>query len=249
MNKPIKLLQWNIWYKEKIENVLKILKEIDADILCLQELSNDSIFNKNIDTAKYLQENLQMNMFYKDSNTWATYNKKSQGNAILTRYQIIKSDFKYLQEPNHDIKDASREGRIYLEAAIKINDKELTIATTHLSYTSRLEMTDAKKKEVDNLVNILKTKKNNYIFTGDLNSLPESYTIKEISKYLKNAGPDFNVKSWTTKNHEDKWGFKTDKLDWRIDYIFCTKDMQIKSAEILNVPYSDHLPILIEFNI
>lgn len=245
----MKLLQWNIWYKEKIENVLKILKEINADILCLQELADDSVFNKNINTAKYLKENLQMNMFYQDSNTWATYNKKSQGNAILTKYPIIKSDFKYLQEPNHDIRDASREGRIYLELTVLINNQELTIGTTHLSYTSRFEITDAKKKEVDNLVNILKTKKTDYIFTGDLNSLPDSYTIKEMSKYLKNTGPDFNAKTWTTKYHEDKWGFKTDKLDWRIDYVFCTEDVKIKSAKILHIPYSDHLPILVEFNL
>jgi len=34
----IKLLQWNILYKENIDNIISELKRIDADIVCVQEL-------------------------------------------------------------------------------------------------------------------------------------------------------------------------------------------------------------------
>ena len=35
----IKLLHWNIWFKEKIENIVELLKEYKPDIVCLNELS------------------------------------------------------------------------------------------------------------------------------------------------------------------------------------------------------------------
>ena len=35
----MKLLQWNIWYKEDISNIAKELKRIDADVVCIQELN------------------------------------------------------------------------------------------------------------------------------------------------------------------------------------------------------------------
>ena len=35
----MKILQWNIWYKEDINNIAKELKRIDADVVCIQELS------------------------------------------------------------------------------------------------------------------------------------------------------------------------------------------------------------------
>ena len=46
----MKLLQWNIWNNEKIENIAKELKRFDADVACLQEVcvtENDfSVINK-----------------------------------------------------------------------------------------------------------------------------------------------------------------------------------------------------------
>lgn len=35
----IKILQWNIWYEEKPENIVKTVQEIKPDIFCLQELA------------------------------------------------------------------------------------------------------------------------------------------------------------------------------------------------------------------
>ncbi len=50
----IKLLHWNILYKEKVESIVKLLKEINADINCLQELSIGCIYNPTIsDTPSY----------------------------------------------------------------------------------------------------------------------------------------------------------------------------------------------------
>ncbi len=107
-------------------------------------------------------------------------------------------------------------------------------------------MTPVKKIEVDNLINLIKNKKERYFFTGDLNTPPESYPIEQITQYLKNAGPEYKQNTWTTKPFSYN-GFEENDLNWRLDYVFCTPDITIESVKVIETDYSDHLPILVEF--
>jgi endonuclease/exonuclease/phosphatase family metal-dependent hydrolase len=244
----IKLLQWNIWYKEDPKNILKKLQEIDADIICLQELTNssDSAIQ---DIPKYLAKNLKLHHYFQTANEWVYPDKtESIGNGIFSKFPLKNPNFVFVKDPNQNTQDLNKEGRVYIEAEIELNGTTLTIATTHLSYTKKFFDNNAKKKEVGKLIQILKTKKGNYIFTGDLNSLPNSYTIKNISRYLKNAGPPLTQPTWTTKpfNYDE---FLADKLNWRLDYVFTTDAIKVISATIINTQFSDHLPVLIEFGV
>jgi endonuclease/exonuclease/phosphatase family metal-dependent hydrolase len=243
----MKILQLNIFFKENIDNILKTIRELNPDVLCLQELSFDSDFNKSIHTAYYLAHKLNMNLHYQYAHRWMNSVQKEQGNAILSSYPFIDMNAVYLQNSTFDARGYGNEGRVYVEASVNIHGQIYTIATTHLSYNHKFSMTPAKKIEVDKLIHILKQKKERYIFTGDLNTPPDSYPIEQISNYFKNAGPDFNQKTWTTKLFE-KDGFTEKNLNWRLDYVFCTPDVTIQSAQIIKTNFSDHLPILVEFN-
>lgn len=247
----MKLLQWNIWYKEDINNILSTIKEMNPDIICLQELTiNHPHYNQNIDTPRFIAEALGFKYFFKEAQkSISDGHERRYGNAIFSHYPIIDSNFYYiqdLQDPNIQNTDYSKEGRVYIESVIEVDGKKLTIATTHMSCTDRFVSTHEKEKETNKLIEILKEKKSNFIFTGDLNSLPDSYTINEISKLLKNAGPGLEQNTWTTKPFSYN-GFNANTLDWRLDYCFVTSDIEIKSTQIINTPYSDHLPILVEF--
>jgi endonuclease/exonuclease/phosphatase (EEP) superfamily protein YafD len=117
-----------------------------------------------------------------------------------------------------------------------------------MSYTHQFEITPRKTQETDTLVDIISSHKSSYIFTGDLNAVPGSYTINRIAKYLKNAGPDITQATWTTKPFSYD-NFEETELKWRLDYIFATDDIKVTSTEILNTNYSDHLPILAKFEL
>jgi len=244
----MKILQWNIWYQEDVKNILELLKKVDADIVCLQELTVNHR-RHNIDTAKYIADGLKYNFFYKEAQIDISSDRiRSYGNGIFSRYTIINSNFKFIRDlraPETGMIDYSREGRVYIESLIDTGDRKLAVATTHMSYTDRFAQTPDKTIETDKLIAILKEKRDNYVLTGDFNSVPGSYTINEIEKRLKNAGPDMNEKTWTTKPFSYK-GFAVNTLDWRLDYCFVTPDIKIKSAEIIKTDFSDHLPILLE---
>jgi endonuclease/exonuclease/phosphatase family metal-dependent hydrolase len=246
----VKLLQWNILYKEKIENIEKLIKEVNPDIFCLQELCVNCVFNPAVfDTPDFIAKELGVNYYFerahtrKDKSEW-----EAIGNGIFTKFPIIDRQSFFTQQPSLNPESYSDEGRVYVETKLKINSAVLTIGTTHLSYVHKFTVSDKKRKEVDNLVNGVKNNKENYILTGDLNSTPDSYTISELSKYFVNAGPSYNNPTWTTKPF-NYHGFVEDQLRWRLDYVFATKDVKIVSSEIIKTAYSDHLPILLNISI
>lgn len=236
----MKILQWNIWWKECTNNLEEIIEELErfnADILCLQEVS----YFENPDFLKPLNELYPYPAFAVAD----TLKNHTQGNAILSKYKIEKVRTGYIQQPLEEIRSYENEGRIYLECDYLINEKLLTIGTTHCSYTDKFKKTPAKDQEFDKLLEFLKRKKENFVFCGDLNATPASPYIKKISEILKNISPNFSFNTWTTKpfNHNN---FCEKELNWRLDYIWGTEDIEMVKTEVLNTKLSDHLPIITE---
>ena len=233
----MKILQWNIWYKEDINNIVEELKRIDADVVCIQELS---FIGDDRNSVKVLNE-IYPYIYYEVADTFL--DSRSQCNAILSKYPFINKNKSYLQEPGTDKNDYSKEGRIYLEVSIDYNDKVYNIGTTHLSYTHKFEETELKDKEVNKLMDIIKNK-NSYIFTGDLNTIKTSKYINKISEYYINND---TTNTWTTKPFSYN-GFVANELDYKLDYVFTSNDINIQSIEVVDTIYSDHLPILCEID-
>ena len=239
----IKIFSWNIWYKESLSNIDSIIKEINKynpDIICLQEV-NEKEDNRVID---YLLSKFNDGRFALAD---VTSDKRIQGNAILTKHKIVNSESFYIVDRSNQ-GDYSKEGRVYLECELDIDGKTLFVATTHSSYTHKFMPTLEKDKEIDKLLELLKRHKNDFVFAGDLNTTYDNGYIKKIESVLKNCGPDYSNKTWTTKEFNYQ-GFEENELNWRLDYIFSTKDIHVEDAKILRTNLSDHLPIMVEINI
>ena len=228
----IKILQWNIWNNEEIDNIIKELKRIKADIVCIQELSikddNDIKIRKLKEVYPYI--------YYEKADTFL--DGYSQCNAILSKFPLSDKNYIYVREPSDDKKDYSKEGRIYIESKVNINNKALTIGTTHLSYIDKFKETKEKDREVTNLINCIK--KDNYILTGDFNTNRTPKYIKWLEKVLVN---NETSNTWTTKPFSYN-GFKETELNWKLDYIFTSKDIKVKETKVIDTKYSDYLPIL-----
>lgn len=234
----VSLLQWNIWFKENIDNILDELKKINADIVTIQELCITETDESNLDKLKQLYPYI----YYEVADT---FDNRSQGNAILSKYPFTTKTSKYVQEPTDNKSDYSKEGRIYLETEININNRILIIGTTHLSYTHCFEETELKDKEIKKLISYINNHNKNYIFSGDLNAKQDSSYIKQISNHLIHQDTS---NTWTTKPFSYN-GFEEDKLNWKLDYIFTTKDVKVNDIEVLETIYSDHLPILVSIEL
>jgi len=244
------ILQWNIWVKEKPENVFRLLKRVNPDIICLQELTQNYYRTNFIDTPKYLSEKLGYNYSFATAQKWPRETgDKIQGNGIFSRYPIINSK-KHWVTPldKNNFYDYTNEGRVVLSANIKIKDKIITVITTHLSYSDHLHETPSRIKEEDKFFKLLKNLRTDTIITGDFNLEEKSRFIDLMEHRYQHVGPDYRYKTWTTKLFDHN-GFNGDRLKWRIDYIFATRDIKVIRSQTVKTVFSDHLPVLAEVDI
>lgn len=240
----ISVLQWNVWYKEDIRNIASFLAAHPAGVICLQELTL-GYQQHEPDTIAYIAQQLGYHSHYQAITHEGTPWK--QANGIFSRFPIVATDSKWINEPT-GTGHYDDQYRAYIEARIAVGGKELTIATTHMSYTNAFVNTSRKEQEAEKLARILKTKKRNFIFTGDLNAAPNSPTVQAVADLLKNIGPDFEENTWTTKPFAYD-GFEEAELRWRLDYMFATNDIQAVAAKVINTDFSDHLPIIAHLNV
>ncbi len=241
----VKIVQWNIFYKEKLSKVVRELKKINSDIICLQEVRVNSKYNPGIDGAKYIAEKLKLNYFFAESHYFE--NDEVQGNIVLSKFPIKRRRIVKIQRYNPKKTDSSEhEGRSYLEVGLKVGSGNLIVATTHLSFVADHVQTEKRKKESNKLLSLIKSHKNNFVFAGDLNAFPESALVNSVLKFLKNVGPDLKIPSAGAKKYSESNLVK--KNDIRIDYIFGSKDIQFKGARVLKTKVSDHYPIVAVFD-
>ena len=239
----VSILQWNILYEENIKNIIAFLRKNKADIICLQELSLDSPIQNNIDTPKYVAQALGYSYYYRRIPVYASKELKVLANGIFSRFPIASSRSDWIQKPAQRSSDYSYQHRAYVEVRLKVGKDILDVGTTHTSYTHHFINTARKRQEARKLIKLIENKRTKFILTGDLNSRPNSYTLKSLRKHFKHAGPAYSQKTFTTKYFTYK-GFKETGLNWRLDYVFTTEDVKVLNSKILKTKYSDHLPIL-----
>lgn len=241
------VLQWNVWFKENIENVLGFLRAHPADVLCLQELTRGYAQQTQENTWEYLAHNLGYQCAAQEIPIITPEAQWSQANAILSRFPLTKKTALWINEPEND-QGYDDQYRGYLEVEIEVAGQAVTIGTTHLSYTDRFHMTDRKRQEIERLIEAVSGKQHTYVLAGDLNAGPDSLTIQRLREHLRHTGPDFAQNTWTTKYFSYE-GFEASTLDWRLDYVFASHDLKVRSAKTIPTDVSDHLPILVEFEV
>ena len=95
-SEKISLLQWNIERGYKLPGILDELKEIDADIMCIQEIDVRCARSGNIDTGLAIAAELNLNyVFFEEFEelesplrTEKTQGGGTHGNGIFTKWNI-----------------------------------------------------------------------------------------------------------------------------------------------------------------
>ena len=232
----IKVLSWNIWCGTYLDEVIKFLQTANADIVALQEVAEDDRGNISKIIAdklgyKYVYTtDIDMPLKYLPNNKSDDERTIKMGNAILSKYEIINSKEHQLIE---------NKARTVIEADIKIENTILNVFSIHLRHTHQKQL-DWQDLQAENLLKLLP--KENTIVMGDFNSLPESDVIKKVSGLFKNTEVGNQTNTWSVY----KYGCNEcliDKVIYKLDYIFTSKDLRTDSFKVYNSKASDHLPI------
>ena len=149
------------------------------------------------------------------------------GNAILSKYPILKAERILIEDPPVRDEDVYYETRCLLKA-------ELDLAGGLTVYVCHFGLAKAEAKNaVKALLNQLDRQIRPCVFMGDLNLTPDSEILSPIYERLQDTAAAFTY---------PQWSWPSDLPERKIDYIFTSRDIQVLAAEIPAIIASDHRP-------
>jgi endonuclease/exonuclease/phosphatase family metal-dependent hydrolase len=151
---------------------------------------------------------------------------REQSNAILSKYPLYEVKHHLL---HHGTK------RVVIEASVNC-PKKVTLFVVHLALGAK-----ARKKQLDELSNIIRKKRNPVVLMGDFNLFHGEH---ELDHLIKKTHLTDTFKMDYSKIKFTEPAFHPTR---RLDYILVSKEIRVKNYEILHAEFSDHLPVMLEF--
>jgi len=255
------LLTYNTLFNKAFSRLPDILSKYQPDIVCLQEVDTKEENLKKLDKYGYLLADYA-NCFIEFGNIWgvATYYKPNKFelknsqpiHLINGLYEVIKIVVRMFK--NRGL----RRTILKTNFNFKNTKKSITVFNLHLSAIS---LNTLRIKQL-NMINFDGTSNKPVILTGDYNFPIERKKLETIMKKyeLKEATDNlFYTLRYPIKPY-DQFGAIYRILYWlfskiirkiwisevKLDYIFY-RDLKKISTERIEVDYSDHFPVLAEF--
>ena len=210
-----------------LDTLARFLNDLHPDIIGLVEVDAGSYRSRRCNQAEELAEELGHFHVYRSKYSerspfarWVPVLNK-QGNALLARDTIRAQRFHYL---NAGMK------RLVIELELD----HVVIFLVHLALSFRV-----RHGQLSDLQKLIRDCKKPLLVAGDFNAL---WGEAEIDLFLaatglRNANPrnEPSFPSWAPKRH--------------LDFILHSPGIQVGRFEVPKVPYSDHLPLVCDFEV
>ncbi len=207
------------------EKIIDFIKRADLDVIGLVEIDTGSYRTDRMDQVKKIAGHL--NHFHvcgvkygQNSFLRKIPYLRSQSNAILTALENEDSKFHYMPR-----------GVKKLVIESKINN--VSFFLVHLALTKKVRQIQLRYLET------LIPKNQPLIVAGDFNTMQGS---GELRNFMHKCG-------LRSANNDNKATFPSWDARKELDYILCSEDIEISSFEIPQVKFSDHHPLILEFDI
>jgi endonuclease/exonuclease/phosphatase family metal-dependent hydrolase len=219
--RTLKILTYNIqqgYSREGLRNYdgqLVLMRQVDADIIGLQESDTNRIAGGNADVVRYFADRLDMYAYYGPKTVVGTF-----GIALLSKYPI--------ENPRTFYMYGEGEQTATVEAQIGVGDRIFRVFVTHLGSEEpeppgNMPQQEAILKEVAG--------KGNVILLGDFNFGPETDQYRLTAEMLEDSWvlrwPDVDKRTVDFKGEG-------------IDHIFVSPGTTVTDAQYLPDQESDH---------
>ena len=212
-------------HDKHFEKIIDFIKEANADIVGLLEIDTGSYRTDQMNQVKKIASHL--NHFHVCD---VKYGEKSllrkmpywrnQSNAILTALENGNSKFHFMPR-----------GMKKLVIESKINNVNFFLV--HLALTKKVRQIQL------NYLEKLIPKDQHVIVAGDFNTMHGSGELDSFMSKCK-------LKNANAENHAT---FPTWKPQKELDYILCSEKIDISHFEVSRVKFSDHHPLIMEFEV
>ena len=212
----LKILTYNIqqgYSGEGLKNYdgqLDVIREIDADIIGLQESDTNRIANGNADIVRYFADKLNMYSYFGPKTVTGTF-----GIALLSKFPI--------ENPRTFYMYSKGEQTATIEAQVMVAGETFNVYVTHLGNGGPLVQQRAILEVVEGVENV--------ILIGDFNFRPDSEQYVVTIQMLDDA--------WLVRWPGGVADQGIDPLD-RIDHTFLTPGTTVDESTYNPDPASDH---------
>jgi endonuclease/exonuclease/phosphatase family metal-dependent hydrolase len=202
------------------------IKSFDPDIIGLVEVDNGSLRSLRQCQAAQLSDDLGHRHLYQSKYRETSLFRnlpilRYQGNAFLTRNEIKTSKFHYF---NTGIK------RLVIELELE----KFTLFLVHLSLKHR-----HRQDQLKDLYTLFKEQRKPVIIAGDFNAF---WGDQELHLFLAATG-------LMNANTAGQPTFPSLEPQRELDFILHSPEIRVTHFEIPQVTYSDHLPLVCDFEI
>ena len=234
---------------EDTAKILLTIKNIEADIIVLQEVSFVYPEVKKMFESYISDIGFKYTTFCKAHDVFGAF----FGNYIISKFPIINTKIIKLEK--------NTEGRCAIQANIKLaNNKELTIVGTHLDVYDETEQ--VRVRQIKDILKHIEINNKNVILTGDFNSMRrKDYSDVEWNTIVQQEKVrGFNAVSLVTDLLETQgWQTSFTKINatppkstvWpsrTVDHIYVNSDFSfpILGSYVYHNSSSDHIPVIID---
>jgi len=209
-----------------LKKIIDFIVSVNPDIMGLIEVDAGSFRASKSNQAESIAWELQHNHIYRSKYAATSVAQRvpvlnKQGNAIITNQEIVSRRFHYFRE---GVK------RLVIELELA----ECVVFLVHLSIKFR-----HRQYQLETLHKIVRKRNKPVIVAGDFNVL---WGDRELQLFLAATGLK-NANSNGEPSHPSRAPRR------QLDYIFHSRDIHIVSFEIPQVKFSDHVPLICEFEI
>jgi endonuclease/exonuclease/phosphatase family metal-dependent hydrolase len=212
--------------QENLDEIIRFICSLDPDIVGLVEVDAGSYRAGKRNQAETIADAMGHYHTYQSKYSQSGLLRllpvlNKQGNAFVTRDTIRDEQFHYFD------KGAKR-------LVIELDLQHLTIFLVHLSLTFRV-----RHHQLSDLYSLVKGAKKPHIVAGDFNS---RWGDREIRLFLAATGLNNACRSGEASY--PSWAPRR-----RLDFILHSPQINVKTHWLPRVMYSDHLPVVCDFEI
>lgn len=217
------------------ERIVSVLREVDADIIALQEVLAIRGLGSEHDQAHFIAEALGMTYRLGENRQ---LQGGAYGNLVLTRWPMNATI-------NHDISIDGREQRGCLRVDIQLpNERLLHVYNVHLG-TSFTERRQQARRLLDTAILHSDDHDGPRIMLGDFNEWTRGMASRLLAEHFQSA--DMRLALGRKRTYPGMLPFL------HLDHIYYDSALELEAAQLhrsrLALVASDHLPIVAEFHL
>lgn len=249
----LKLVTVNIYHGNLLDEVCAFIEQENPDIVTMQEVydGKNTAFPKQFRSWEELKRRLVF--VGQDYEAALIDNRKEgkfpSGNAILSHFPITARHSVFFNEPFRDdyvddIKNNPVQPHVLQHVVLETSIGEINVFNLHGTWDLDGDNFSEKRRQMSEAILKATKGKSNVILAGDTNAKPTNQAMRNLEPQLVSVfGTE--LKSTFNMSRKDNPGYATAA----VDMVFVSPDVKILSKKCPDVDISDHLPLIIEFEI